>query len=356
MSAPRDPGSGGDSQRSVATDDALRLIEAHCRYTTTILPRGVVGVDAALEYLHHLPAACRRMLPDLTGSAPKFAASAVRLGLLATTPSDKVARSVPRLISAVSPMIEPRTPRIWTWWIVRLLDADMQAKLRSRTPRSQLEMAADPAPEPGISRRELRRRLADLGGEIERLTTERDQLTADKGALVIELEATRRRAADDEARVELLLQARDQTIAQLQADLIPRLHKLDSALRPALKLKAMLEQDPQLLSRLTEENAEIEQLQVRLARWQAPTLMLLPAADDQKPGWHAAAAGRKYRIYVGADWLGAYELDLETSDAPPRAYTGQLSQVVLFAHLVHAGEAEEEARKIARVTRKRTHP
>src|SRR5690606_15996939 len=174
------------------------------------------------------------------------------------------------------------------------------------TPRSQLEMAADPAPEPGISRRELKRRLAEMGGEVEQLTAERDQLAADNGALVSELEATRQRAAE----VEPILDARARTIAELeaerdalrasleksresaaaQAESLERLDRIEAEIRLMQETtKPKLAAAEREVARLTAENAE---LQGRLARWGNPTQILLPEGAEQKPGWGANTAGR----------------------------------------------------------------
>ena len=94
---------GARSRTRLATEAAIHLIEAHTRYAITMLPRSVVGVEAAIEYFHNLPDACRRLVPDATGSAPKIVDAAVRFDLLATRPSEKAARALPGLVASVSP-------------------------------------------------------------------------------------------------------------------------------------------------------------------------------------------------------------------------------------------------------------
>ena len=75
-------------------------------------------------------------------------------------------------------MITVRSPRVWTAWIARLLDEDMQALLRKKTPPSQLVVKAVPRRDPALSRRELVQRLAGIDAELRSLSTDRDRLAA----------------------------------------------------------------------------------------------------------------------------------------------------------------------------------
>ena len=116
--------------------EALPWIAGHCRFVTTNLPCGVVGVSIAAQLLAAITDACRRRVPDITGSGPDVFTTAVDYGLLAEVPSARVIRSVPKLIAEASPIFHRRGKRHWTLWIVHLLDEKMLAKTKKLTPPS----------------------------------------------------------------------------------------------------------------------------------------------------------------------------------------------------------------------------
>ena len=150
---------GGRDMLVAAADDhlaaALPWIAGHCRFVTTNLPRGVVGVSVAAQLLAALPDACRRRVPDLTGSGPEVFSKAVEYGLLTQVPSARVIRSEPKLIAKASPIFRRRGQRHWTLWIVHLLDDDMLARIKKLTPPSQLRVCAPIAGVTPRSRGEL---------------------------------------------------------------------------------------------------------------------------------------------------------------------------------------------------------
>jgi len=116
--------------------EALPWIAGHCRFVTTNLPCGVVGVSIAAQLLAAIPDACRRRVPDITGSGPDVFARAVDYGLLAEVPSARVIRSVPKLIADASPIFQRRGKRHWTLWIVHRQDAreDQEADAAKSAP------------------------------------------------------------------------------------------------------------------------------------------------------------------------------------------------------------------------------
>ena len=137
------PGRGENS--SEPPPEALRWIAGHCRFVATNLPRGELGVNFAGQLLAVVPDACRRRVPDLTGTGPELLARCVDYGLLAEVPSARVVRATLQLVAAHSPILQARGKRQWTLWLVHLLDPAMLAKIQKRTPASQLEVCS-PAP------------------------------------------------------------------------------------------------------------------------------------------------------------------------------------------------------------------
>ena len=70
--------------------DLEALLAGHCRQAVTLLPRGVLGVATAIEFLGALPGACRLGLPDVTDSGPRLFALLVAHGVLVAMPSPRV--------------------------------------------------------------------------------------------------------------------------------------------------------------------------------------------------------------------------------------------------------------------------
>lgn len=170
--------------------EELRWVEAHCRFVRTNLPRGELGVSFAEELLAALPDACRRRVPDLTGTAPELLKRAVEFGLLTEVPSARVVRAVPRLIAGLTPLMQLGGSRHWTLWIVHLLDPGMQAKIRRRTPASQLVVCGPDRSDRPRSRAEL----AVAYRELRAAHAEDRKLVAELHREKAELETTLREA------------------------------------------------------------------------------------------------------------------------------------------------------------------
>ena len=142
-------------------EEALRWLAGHCRFVTTTLPRGELGVSFAARLLAVLPDAARRRVPDLSGTGPEVFSLAVDYGILDEMPSPRVMRAVPRLIAERSPLFEARGKRHWTLWVVHALDPGLLGKIQRRTPVSQLEVCGPvPGRSEGRTRREGREALA----------------------------------------------------------------------------------------------------------------------------------------------------------------------------------------------------
>jgi hypothetical protein len=97
--------------------DLDALLAGHCRQAVTLLPRGVLGVATAIEFLGALPGACRLGLPDVTDSGPKLFALLVAHGVLAAMPSPRVVPAALALVAGVSPLLQARSARQWTLWL-----------------------------------------------------------------------------------------------------------------------------------------------------------------------------------------------------------------------------------------------
>ncbi len=186
-SAAEIPGGAGDR----AELDAL--LAGHCRQAVTMLPRGVLGVATAIEFLGALPAAFRLGLPDVTESGPKLFALLVAHGLLAAMPSPRVVPAALGLVAGVSPLLRARSARYWTLWVgqMREADSDVVAALRERTPTSQISLA----PPVAATVRPLRAAA---------LRADRDRLVAELAVAVAECTRAREDADRERARADEL--------------------------------------------------------------------------------------------------------------------------------------------------------
>lgn len=117
----------------------LAIIEAHCRFAAGLLPRGEEGCATAFGLLAAFPGACGRNLPDVTGTTPGVFAALVRLGVLPAVPSRRVRLAAIRLLAAVTPMVELRSPRQWSLWFAQALDpgSTPAQRLQASTPETQ---------------------------------------------------------------------------------------------------------------------------------------------------------------------------------------------------------------------------
>lgn len=239
---------GAAEERGGDVEDGLRWLAGHCRFVTTTLPRGELGVSFAALLLAGIPDACRRRVPDLTGSGPDVFARAVDFGILREAPSPRVMRAVPRLIAERSPLFEARGKRQWTLWIVHALDPGMLAKIRRRTPASQLDVCA---PSPGSTRAARPRKRSDLTAEVESL---RAVLVSERAAL-----------AASRAREEALARELGDKTAALDRVLLDAaaLSRADADLHQLRVAHARLDAEHRALV------AEVEPLRQQLATMQA---------------------------------------------------------------------------------------
>ena len=261
-------------------EDGLRWLAGHCRFVTTTLPRGELGVSFAAQLLAGLPDACRRRVPDLTGTGPEVFSLAVDFGILGEMPSPRVMRAVPRLIAERSPLFEARGKRHWTLWIVHALDPAILAKIQRRTPASQLEVC-DPAP---------RRRG---GGR-----RSREAVAAEAHQIEATLASARAAAAEASAREEALAQALAEKSAALDRVLLDAagLAGADAELRRLRGVHEALEEE------LRRSRGEVEPLRAALAREQAEKMRLQGALEQAGEANRQLAA--KLEKLAGVDAAG----------------------------------------------------
>jgi hypothetical protein len=165
----------------------------------TLLPRGVLGVATAIEFLGALPAAVRLGLPDVTESGPRLFGLLVARGLLAAMPSPRVVPAALGLVAGVSPILEARSARQWTLWLgqVREPGSSVVAALRERTPASQISLA----PPMATTVRPLR--AAALRADRDRLAAELDTVAGERTRALEQADRERARADGLAQAVEL---------------------------------------------------------------------------------------------------------------------------------------------------------
>ncbi len=165
----------------------------------TLLPRGVLGVATAIEFLGALPAAVRLGLPDVTESGPRLFGLLVAHGLLAAMPSPRVVPAALGLVAGVSPLLEARSARQWTLWVgqVREPGSSVLAALRERTPASQISLA----PPMATTVRPLR--AAALRDDRDRLAAELVTVANERTRAVDQADRERARADELARAVEL---------------------------------------------------------------------------------------------------------------------------------------------------------
>jgi hypothetical protein len=153
-------------------NDFKAVFAGHCRQAATLLPRGVLGVATAIEFLGALPEAYRLGLPDVTDSGPKLFALLVAHGVLAAMPSPRVVPAALALVAGVSPLLQPRSARQWTLWLgqVREPGSAIAAALREQTPTSQISLAPLPTKAPPLRAAALRADRDRLAAELARAT------------------------------------------------------------------------------------------------------------------------------------------------------------------------------------------
>lgn len=202
---------------SAAPEDLDALLLAHCRDAVTELPRGVLGTATAAEFLAALPAACRLLLPDITGSGPAMFSVLVSHRLLPAMPSPRVLPAALALAATVSPLLERRSARQWTMWLARVRERDsaVAVAVHARTPDSQRSAIAAP-----MSSRPLR--SAALRAERDMLAEQLALAQAEAGKYRAELAAEQERQAarqDGWAAKDRELNARLDRLQQKMAEM-----------------------------------------------------------------------------------------------------------------------------------------
>ncbi len=265
----------------------LAIIEAHCRFAAGLLPRGKEGCATAFGLLAAFPGACGRNLPDVTGTTPGVFAALVRLGVLPAVPSRRVRLAAIRLLAAVTPMVELRSPRQWSLWFAQALDpgSTPAQRLQASTPESQ-RAVRDPgetfspprARDPQV-RRELLREAEAARADADTARAALEQTAAaleearqraaeqDAALAAVQREAERQRAAEltlreaDQRELEALRQQREADHAQLQA-----LRGGDPVQRQELdRLRAQRETDRQELARVRQQLAAMNESHAKLS-------------------------------------------------------------------------------------------
>lgn len=278
----------------LASDEALRLIDGHCRFVCSRLPHGVVAGRTAQAYLSRLVEGCRRGVPDLFGTPTRSVTRAAEYGLLAEAPCGKVAGALVKLIAALSPVIESRGARSCTLWVTHLLDEEMQRELRSATPTSfQLV-----TPFPQVERVYTSRARKDALRELEE---SRDAL---------EIELRREKALRGEDRIEqqmLLLQVEALTAVNSELELhVEELRRIIATQKETQEIiRRKVDEVERRMAHLTEENGELK-------GWLAEATRSQPTSDgpagptgepSAKVGRNApcpCGSGRKYKRCCGA--------------------------------------------------------
>ena len=329
----------------------LAIIEAHCRFAAGLLPRGEEGCATAFGLLAAFPGACGRNLPDVTGTTPGVFAALVRLGVLPAVPSRRVRLAAIRLLAAVTPMVELRSPRQWSLWFAQALDPSSTPaqRLQASTPESQ-RAVRDPgetfspprARDPRVRSELLRAAQADTDtarAALEQTTAaleEARQRAAEQEAALaaVQREAERQRVAElalreaDRRELEALRRQREADHAQLQA-----LRGGDPVQRQELeRLRAQRETDRQELARVRQQLAAMNESHAKLSatieplREEAGVAARTLAARDTKLRAAEASVARLEPL------LGAAQRDLAAVGrtreelAAARAETRRLSE------------------------------
>jgi len=237
--------------------DLEPLLVGHCRQAVTLLPRGVLGVTTAIEFLEALPAAHRLGLPDVTHSGPKLFALLVTHGVLAAMPSPRVVPAALGLVAGVSPLLEPRSARQWSLWLGQLREpgSPLAAALRRDTPTCQISLA------PTTTVRPLRAAA---------LRADRDRLAAELGRATEELRRVGEQAKDATARAAALENQLEEKSAAASRRKEIRAKKIES-LRESLNIP---DDDPdtfgevvvELMTSLKEQTARADAAQQGLHR------------------------------------------------------------------------------------------
>jgi len=293
-----------DYRHPLASDEALRLVEGHCRFISSRLPHGVVAGKTALVYLARLAEGCRRGVPDLYGSPTQTAVRAAEFGLLPDVPCGKVAGALVKVLAGLSPVVESRGARSCTLWVTHLLDEEMQRELRRATPKS-FQIAT---PFPQVVRAYSRSARKEALREFEE----------SRAALEIELQQEKALRVDDRTEVQRLqgrlegLTAVNSELELYVGELKGYVHEMKSALGSLgdahESLRRQMIEAERRISYLVEENGELKGWLAEACRREAAAGALKEAETGDEPpskkvGRNArcpCGSGRKYKRCCGS--------------------------------------------------------
>jgi hypothetical protein len=210
--------SGRASQMLVVTPEDLdALLVAHCRNAVTELPRGVLGTATAADFLAALPAACRMLLPDITGSGPAMFSVLVSHGLLPAMPSPRVLPAALALAATVSPLLERRSARQWTMWLARVREpgSAVAVAVRARTPDSQRSALTVPVTSRPLRSAALKAERDDLAEKLAQAQRDAEMYRADLATLQEQLVAREDHWAAKDQEMDTRLDRLQQRMAEM---------------------------------------------------------------------------------------------------------------------------------------------
>ena len=286
-------------------EDLDAVLAGHCRQAVTLLPRGLLGVATAIEFLSALPEACRLGLPDFTGSGPKLFALLVAHGVLAAMPSPRVVPAALALVAGVSPLLQARSARQWTLWLGQLREpgSAIVAALREQTPTSQISLA------PPSSARPLR--AAALRADRDRLAAELLSATRELARLRDHAAHEATRAADLQAQLEPRIAA-----AHVRKDLGEQHKMMVAEIRELLGVvdedsRSLVEIVGATVHSLTEQTARADRAQEGLHR----VLGDLAAANDRVAAFKVKSSERRKALVQAVEFIEAQEIKLAEANA-----------------------------------------
>ena len=294
----------------------LAIIEAHCRFAAGLLPRGEEGCATAFGLLAAFPGACGRNLPDVTGTTPGVFAALVRLGVLPAVPSRRVRLAAIRLLAAVTPMVELRSPRQWSLWFAQALDpgSTPAQRLQASTPESQRAVR-----DPGETFSPPRARDPQVRRELLR-AAEAARADADTARAALEqtaaaLEEARQRAAEQEAALAAVQrEAERQRVTELALREADR-RELEALRRQCeadhAQLQALRGGDPVQRQELERLRAQREADRQELAR----VRQQLTAMSESHTKLNAAIEPLREELGVTARTLAARDTKLRAAEA-----------------------------------------
>lgn len=202
---------------SAAPEGLDALLVAHCRNAVTELPRGVLGTATAADFLAALPAACRMLLPDITGSGPAMFSVLVSHGLLPAMPSPRVLPAALALAATVSPLLERRSARQWTMWLARVREpgSAVAVAVRARTPDSQRSALAVPVTSRPLRSAALKAERDDLAEKLARAQRDAEMYRADLATLQEKLVAREDHSAAKDQEMDTRLDRLQQRMAEM---------------------------------------------------------------------------------------------------------------------------------------------